>query len=113
MAAKVERARRQARALAAQEYSKPHYGTGNGGNLALANVRRAELSEMVSQFNGEITRGPTGEHPTPIGKQRRYLATDPKATGRKDTSVRLTVTAHDYYAMWSAEPFPDGGLIRR
>lgn len=58
MTAKVERAKRQAGALAQAEYSKPFYA----GNFALTGVARdhlrAETAALVAAYQGKITKGP-------------------------------------------------------
>jgi hypothetical protein len=62
MIAKTERARRQARELAAAEYSKPAYA--GHFTIGAAQARSAELAELVSKYQGKVKRIPcTGQMP--------------------------------------------------
>ena len=56
LAAKVERARRQAGELAAREYSKPFY-TGNL-TIGAAEAQRAETARLIAGFKGQVKTYP-------------------------------------------------------
>jgi len=64
MNAKLERARRQGRELAAAEYSKPFYA--GHSTIGAAEARRDELARLVAEYTankGTITRCPDGKRP--------------------------------------------------
>lgn len=74
MAAKAERAKRQARELASVEGSKPMLKRHE--TLGAANAVRAQVAEMVAAFKGQVVRCEPGRRIEPIGKGRRMAYRD-------------------------------------
>lgn len=73
MAAKVERARKQAGELAHIEFAKPFYA-GNA-TLGAAKARSVELAALVAAFNGKVTVCKTGHHQGQTKRTRVCLGT--------------------------------------
>lgn len=67
-------------------------------------VARRVTGEMVQSFKGEVTRGPTGDAPLPVGKGRRMFV---KSTGG-DFKRREQVTRGMFMqvALASFDPTP-------